>query len=65
MNFNMTSSDELQSCIERAHELRREYISQQLRLGRAALNRLIHGSWQAASAAVSANPQRDLPMIMR
>lgn len=68
MNFGITSSAELRSGVERAHELRRAYIAQQLHLGMAALSRLIHGSWHAATSAgtaASANLQRDLPMIMR
>ena len=68
MKLGITSSAELRSCAERAHELRRDYIRQQLRLGMAALYRLIHGSRHAAASAgtgASANPQRGSSMIMR
>jgi len=56
MKVGITSSAEVRSCIERAKELRSEYILQQLRLGMAALSRLIHGSWHKAAAAGSGIP---------
>jgi len=67
MNFGITSSVEPRSCVERAHELRREYIAQQLDAGMAALFRLIRGLRSAAAAAAGAStkPQRGSPIVMR
>lgn len=66
MNFGTTSSVELRSCVERAHELRREYIAQQLKVGIAALFRLIRGSRPAAAAGgASTKPQRGSSIVMR
>lgn len=65
--FEIKSSADVRSCIEQAHELRREYLGQQLRLGMAALSRLIHGSRQAAASAeagASANARRGASMAL-
>lgn len=68
MKFGIASSAEVEYWIERGRKLRNEYFAQQLRLGGAALSRLVHGSGHAAasgSAGASANPQRDPSVIMR
>lgn len=67
MNFGNASSVELRSCVERAHELRREYIAQQLDAGMAVLFRLIRGLRRAAASAggASTKPQRDSSVVMR
>jgi len=56
MNFGITSSVEPRSCVEQAHELRREYIAQQLDAGMTALFRLTRGLRSAAASAAGATP---------
>jgi hypothetical protein len=62
MKFEIKSSADVESSMQRAHELRKEYIAQLLRAGMAALSRLIHGSRHAAESGingVSATLRRD------
>lgn len=68
MKFGMMSSAELRACVERAHELRKEYLAQQVRVAKAAFYRLIRGlRHTAASAATgaSAHPKCGPSMGMR
>lgn len=68
MKFGMMSSAELQSCVERAHELRREYIAQHLHLAKAAFYRMVLGLRHTATSVAtgaSANPKCGSSMSMR
>lgn len=68
MKFGIMSSAELRVCVERAHELRKEYLTQQLLVAKAVFYRLIRGLRHTATSVAtgaSANPKCGPSMGMR